>query len=102
MPFSSVRMTVETMPCLGSPQASASLYPVYTSDQSTRWIQAGVTSGSKAPSACPRSPLERLDGFDFARVVPSHGTPSPTLEPGDMRRRLRALVARLRRDLANE
>ncbi|GGY90491.1 MBL fold metallo-hydrolase [Streptomyces nitrosporeus] len=46
--------------------------------------------------------LQRLDGFNFARVVPTHGTMSPTLEPGDMRRRLQALVARLQRDLADE
>ncbi|WP_255945057.1 4Fe-4S domain-containing protein [Streptomyces odontomachi] len=45
--------------------------------------------------------LQRLGGYDFARVVPTHGTISPTLQPGDMRRRLEALIARLRRDLAD-
>ena len=43
--------------------------------------------------------LERLSRHAFTRVVPTHGTISPTLEPGDMRQRLQALVARLRRDL---
>jgi hypothetical protein len=43
--------------------------------------------------------LERLSCHEFARVLPTHGTISPTFEPSDMRRRLQALVARLRRDL---
>jgi glyoxylase-like metal-dependent hydrolase (beta-lactamase superfamily II)/ferredoxin len=63
---------------------------------------------SAEPSVCWYSwpaqvgSLRRLDGFDFTRVVPTHGTMSPTLEPDDMRRRLQALVARLQRDLADE
>jgi glyoxylase-like metal-dependent hydrolase (beta-lactamase superfamily II)/ferredoxin len=44
--------------------------------------------------------LERLSRHAFTRVVPTHGTISPTLEPDDMRQRLQALVGRLRRDLA--
>ncbi|MFJ4327416.1 hypothetical protein ACIP3A_30465 [Streptomyces tricolor] len=50
----------------------------------------------------PVDSLQRLDGFDFARVVPTHGTMRPTLEPGDMRKRLQALVVRLQRDLMDE
>ncbi|MFI7006488.1 4Fe-4S domain-containing protein [Streptomyces sp. NPDC050145] len=46
--------------------------------------------------------LQRLGTFEFTRVIPTHGTMSPTLEPGDMSRRLQALVTRLRRDLADK
>ncbi|MEV5746776.1 hypothetical protein AB0L00_03070 [Actinoallomurus sp. NPDC052308] len=46
--------------------------------------------------------LERLSRHAFTRVVPTHGTISPTLEPSDMRQRLQALVTRLRHDLTDE
>ena len=40
--------------------------------------------------------LERLADHDFVRVVPGHGTLSPTLPAAEMHTRLLALVARLR------
>ncbi|WP_338692643.1 hypothetical protein V2W30_00425 [Streptomyces sp. Q6] len=56
---------------------------------------------SAEPSVCWYSgptqvrSLQRLDSFDFTRVVPTHGTVGPTLEPGDVRRRLQTPVAPL-------
>lgn len=73
-----------------------------------RSLRSRLHDLSAEPSVCRYTwpaqvaSLHRLDAFTFTRVVPTHGTMSPTLEPRDMRRRLQVLVARLHRDLTNE